>query len=263
MWERKTINNYEDTYTWQEALAYCEVLSLAGYDDWRLPDIREIQSLVDYYVRDPSIDTEYFLFTMVGYYWSSTTSKTALDQALSLWFSGGNCIPRDKLESYYVRAVRGGINDSDGDEIPDDGDESGTVGDNPCIGGNTVNCDDNCAYLHNPNQEDIDSDGVGDICDNCINDSNPDQQDYDDDTLGDACDNCTDTDGDGYGNPGFPANTCDEDNCPDIPNGPDLGSCINILTGVVGTTCMNDGECGTGETCSNDQEDRDNNGMHG
>jgi len=50
------------------------------------------------------------------------------------------------------------------------------------------------------------------------------------------------------------------DNCPTTPNGPNLGSCINILTGIVGTTCINDGECGTEETCSNDQEDRDNNG---
>ena len=32
------------------------------------------------------------------------------------------------------------------------------------------------------------------------------------------CDPCTDTDGDGYGNPGYPANTCDVDNCFTEPN---------------------------------------------
>jgi hypothetical protein len=52
----------------------------------------------------------------------------------------------------------------------------------------------------------------------------------------------------------------DQDNCPNMPNGPLLGTCINIFNGVVGTTCLNDSECGIWENCSNSQEDRDNNG---
>jgi len=37
---------------WQEALAYCQNLTSAGYDDWRLPDAKELQSIVDY-IRSP------------------------------------------------------------------------------------------------------------------------------------------------------------------------------------------------------------------
>lgn len=33
---------------WGEALAYCENLDHAGYSDWRLPDAKELQSIVDY-----------------------------------------------------------------------------------------------------------------------------------------------------------------------------------------------------------------------
>ncbi len=50
----------------------------------------------------------------------------------------------------------------DGDPIAcDDGD--GMV--DPCTGGATTGCDDNCCLVSNPSQRDIDGDGVGDACD--------------------------------------------------------------------------------------------------
>jgi hypothetical protein len=100
------------------------------------------------------------------------------------------------------------------------------------------NCD-NCPTDYNPGQEDTDNDNVGDICDvcpgyddninsdndglpdgcdNCPNYPNPDQADADGDGNGDVCDACTDIDGDGYGDPGYPNNGCNDDNCPSINN---------------------------------------------
>lgn len=67
-------------------------------------------------------------------------------------------------------------------------------------------------------QLDSDSDGIYDADDNCVFVYNPEQEDADNDDVGDACDSCTDTDGDGFGNPGYPVNTCQEDNCPDVSN---------------------------------------------
>jgi hypothetical protein len=61
---------------------------------------------------------------------------------------------------------------------------------------------------------DSDSDGIADLSDNCPLIYNPNQEDADGDDVGDVCDNCTDTDNDGFGNPGFPASTCALDNCP-------------------------------------------------
>jgi len=66
--------------------------------------------------------------------------------------------------------------------------------------------------------DDTDDDGIIDINDNCPNEANPGQEDFDTDGAGDPCDLCTDTDDDGFGDPGFEANTCIDDNCPDVPN---------------------------------------------
>lgn len=65
---------------------------------------------------------------------------------------------------------------------------------------------------------DTDGDGIPDDTDNCPLIPNEFQEDADGDLIGDVCDECTDTDDDGFGDPGYAANTCEEDNCPDISN---------------------------------------------
>jgi formylglycine-generating enzyme required for sulfatase activity len=68
--------------------------------------------------------------------------------------------------------------DPDGDGILSDGDASGGGGDAPCASGASVSCDDNCAYVTNPDQLDTDGDGQGDACDpDDDGDTDPDNTD--------------------------------------------------------------------------------------
>jgi len=58
--------------------------------------------------------------------------------------------------------------DTDGDNVPDDGDGSLVVGDSPCTAeaiADEVPCDDNCPDTVNPAQVDTDGDGQGNCCD--------------------------------------------------------------------------------------------------
>ena len=96
------------TYTWEAAITKCEVLNYAGFADWRLPNIKELQSIVDYNRQNPSINMAYFLNTQNNYYWSSTTYVPSSIGAWDVFFNDGLMSYNNKTSSYYVRCVRAG-----------------------------------------------------------------------------------------------------------------------------------------------------------
>ena len=83
MWMK---NDNGEAVSWENALSYAEGLEYAGYSDWRLPNAKELQSIVDY-TRSPATTNSaainpLFNCTQVTneagetdypFYWSSTT----------------------------------------------------------------------------------------------------------------------------------------------------------------------------------------------
>ncbi len=82
----KAGKNKDGKLNWQEALDWAENLEYAGYSDWRLPNVKELQSIVDY-TRSPAttnsaaIDTVFQTTSFIAesgkmdypFYWTSTT----------------------------------------------------------------------------------------------------------------------------------------------------------------------------------------------
>ncbi|MFQ5766465.1 MAG: thrombospondin type 3 repeat-containing protein, partial [Acidobacteriota bacterium] len=141
-------------------------------------------------------------------------------------------------------------------------------------GDGLFNAVDNCPLDANADQADGDLDGVGDVCDNCPQTFNADQSDLDRDGAGDVCDACTDSDGDGFGNPGL-GGTCPDDNCPFVANpdqmdgdGDGAGDLCDTCPGIFNADQADADGDGVGDVCDNcasvsngDQADVDGDGL--
>jgi len=96
------------TYSWADAITYCESLNLGGYTDWRLPNYSELYSLADKNRYSPAI-SNIFVFKDSAGYWNSTTNAGNDATALVIDFDDGDDYSSPKSNSRNVRCVRGGL----------------------------------------------------------------------------------------------------------------------------------------------------------
>lgn len=92
---------------WDGARAGCAALVWSGFDDWRLPDPKELDSILDTRHRSPAIDPEAFPGTPVGWYWTALSYAGGPDtHAWHVNFSSGHVANFDRTLPCYVRCVR-------------------------------------------------------------------------------------------------------------------------------------------------------------
>jgi len=115
----KNANCFGTSTTWNEALSDCNNLA-TGYcgltdgskaGDWRLPNLRELQSLVDYSQAKPALPADHPFTNVMQqyYYWSSTTLADGETAAWHMHLGNGFVSNTDKTFNYdCVWCVRGG-----------------------------------------------------------------------------------------------------------------------------------------------------------
>lgn len=131
MWEKLSddgsIHDKDNHYDWNDAFAV-EVAALntpscfAGYCDWRVPNVKELQSIVNYEIAYPgpavapafnascaaSCTVLTCRCTASSYYWSSSSNANNPNNAWNVNFDNGNVNNDNKTNDNYVRAVRAG-----------------------------------------------------------------------------------------------------------------------------------------------------------
>jgi hypothetical protein len=93
------------TYAWTDAISFCENMAIGGYSDWRLPNITELRTIVDFSKQNNTI-SDTFTNTASSHYWSSTTSAYNTDSAWTIHFKLGYDHQPSKTMATNVRCVR-------------------------------------------------------------------------------------------------------------------------------------------------------------
>ena len=116
--DSKTTLEWQDDYSdngdsvksakWTDAIDYCEGLSLNSQSDWRLPNKKELLSIVDYGTYDPAISSVFENNSTSKDYWSSTTNVSNTNYVWLVGFGYGDTYSNRKSYNHKVRCVRAG-----------------------------------------------------------------------------------------------------------------------------------------------------------
>jgi hypothetical protein len=100
MWQKMDDGN---TYDWLEALEVAKNSEIAGYEDWRLPNTKELQSIVDYDKKTiPAINENFFKTTNKdSWFWTSTTQGDFKYTACYIAFGKAYSKDNSDAKEYY------------------------------------------------------------------------------------------------------------------------------------------------------------------
>ncbi|MCY1151377.1 MAG: DUF1566 domain-containing protein [Sphaerochaetaceae bacterium] len=130
MWAK---DDSQEAMNWEEALAYAQTSEYAGYTDWRLPNAKELQSIVDYSGVYPAIDTSVFNISQIvneaknddyPYFWTSTTNPyidpNDEDGYWYAWYVAfGYAVDQNGEDIHGAGAIRFDTKAEDGADGPD------------------------------------------------------------------------------------------------------------------------------------------------
>jgi hypothetical protein len=105
MWQDNSAAKYAQK-DWNSAIAFCEQLKLGGYDDWRLPNIKELIHILSIKPRDGGMKKGFTYVGGSGYYWSSSVHESNEEFAWMMNFKRGYEYINYKTYERHIRCVR-------------------------------------------------------------------------------------------------------------------------------------------------------------
>ena len=108
---QKTCTGTAAAFTWKAALAEVQTVNgtgYAGYQDWRLPNLRELTSLVRYACPDPAINLNAFPATPSMVFWTSTPVASSYGLGWGVDFKTGQAYFNAYTKIFPIRLVRAG-----------------------------------------------------------------------------------------------------------------------------------------------------------
>ncbi|MEQ1594099.1 MAG: DUF1566 domain-containing protein [Casimicrobium sp.] len=110
-WSAGSCTGAAATKSWAGALSDAEAHLFAGQSDWRVPNVKELRSLVEECAKNPSINSTVFPQTPSWFFWSGSPYADSSSHARDVDFDRGDAFisPRsDRSNGQSVRLVRGG-----------------------------------------------------------------------------------------------------------------------------------------------------------
>jgi hypothetical protein len=92
---------------WDGAVLFCKNLSLEGHDDWRLPIVKELETIIDRSKPNRVVVGGLKNIGDDGYYWSASPHETQEEFAWMMNFTRGYEYINYKTYERYIRCVRG------------------------------------------------------------------------------------------------------------------------------------------------------------
>ena len=140
-----------DSMTWEQALITAENLVSGGSSQWRMPNIKELQSISEVTISNPSISKTYFSGISIAWYWSSTSLANQSTRAWYLDTQFGittQALKTNKLRLLAVRSVTTVTSMSTLSKAK----ESLSIYPNPSIGSFTLKADESLGEIRIINQ---------------------------------------------------------------------------------------------------------------
>jgi Protein of unknown function (DUF1566) len=105
-WDGETCRGTASSFIWAEALKAGVLQKFAGYEDWRLPNKNELESIIEERCVVPAINADVFPATPSAFFWSASPYTGVKNGAWSVDFGYGAVNASVKNGKIFVRLVR-------------------------------------------------------------------------------------------------------------------------------------------------------------